>query len=429
MNYILQIIYEMRHQKMMTWVSISGTALSIFLVMAFFMADQVRTVEVAPESNRKSIYIGHNIHVKGDDWGDSSGAAHYDFIRQIYGDLESVETASYMTQWANNADINVKGGETFTVLPKWVDWNFWKIYDYRFIDGKPFDEADCKSGASKIVLTRSVARSLFGEENVAGREVLVDAMPYVVAGVVEDVSPLLNTTFANIYLVFTPEIGKAGSDRFFGNTQVALLPKAGVAYEQLKNEVKGRYATLGNELSKEGVELVYHEQPYDAEIISNGDYGSNTTPDVETPRRSRMFIYTILILLPAINLNSMTRSRLRHRVSEIGVRRAFGARRSSILCQMMGENMVITVIGGIIGLVLSVVFVLFASNLFFQYSGGMSVTSLDIVNAKPTFDMLFTWKSFFVALLLCFVLNILSATIPAWQASRVEPAVAIAKVK
>lgn len=429
MNYLRQIIYEMRHQKMMTWVSISGTALSMFLVMALFMANQLMTVEAAPETNRKSIYIGQNIHLTGGTWGDSSGAAHYETIKQIYGNLKSIETASYMSQWADNADINVKGGDTFTVLPKWVDWNFWKIYDFRFLDGKPFNEADCNSGAKKIVLTRSLARSLFGEENVSGREVLVDAMPYVVAGVVEDVSPLLNTTFANFYLVFTPEIGKNGNDKYFGNTQVALLLKDGVSFEELQNEVKSRYATVGNEVAKEGAELVYHEQPYNAEIISDGGYGSNNSPDVESSRRGRLVIYAILILLPAINLSSMTRSRLRHRVSEIGVRRAFGAKKSSILGQMMGENMIITFIGGVIGLLLSVLFVLFASNLFFQYSGGLSVTSLDIINAKPTFGMLFTWENFVVAFVLCLILNILSATVPAWQASRVEPAVAIAKVK
>ena len=41
MNYIKQIYFEMKHHKMMTWVSVSGTALAIFLVMIFVMSEQV----------------------------------------------------------------------------------------------------------------------------------------------------------------------------------------------------------------------------------------------------------------------------------------------------------------------------------------------------------------------------------------------------
>ncbi|MDE6772130.1 MAG: FtsX-like permease family protein, partial [Muribaculaceae bacterium] len=279
------------------------------------------------------------------------------------------------------------------------------------------------------VLSRSLARRIFGEYDVAGREVMVNMMPYTVVGVVEDVSPLLSTTYAGFYLVFTRDYGMSGNEKWFGNTQVALLLKDGVSPDRLRQEVKGRYATLGAQVAKEGAELIYHEQPYDAETVAEGGYGSNNTPDMKSKHVLSYFLYGIMILLPAINLSSMTRSRLRHRVSEIGVRRAFGARRISILVQMLGENFVITIIGGVIGLVLSVVFILLASNLFFLYSGSMSSSSLDVVNARPSFDMLFTWSNFFVALALCFILNLISATVPAWQASRVEPAVAIAKVK
>lgn len=428
--YFRQIYYEMRHQKMMTWVSISGTALSIFLVMVFFMTDQVKTVEVAPESRRQSIYIGQNMHLQGGSWGDSSGSLHYDTAKKLYDGLDGVELVSFMSQWADNADVNMKGEESINLAQKWVDDMFWKIYDFRFVDGKPFDQADVASGSNKVVITRSVARSIFGEDHVAGREVLINMMPHVVCGVVEDVNPLLNTTFSNIYRVFTKEIGASGNDNWFGNTQAALLPKAGVTYEQLKSEIKSRYATLSNMKDDlEGAEVIYHEQPYSAAEVAEGEYGSNNSPNLESKRRFSYFIYAVMILLPAINLSSMTRSRLRHRVSEIGVRRAFGARRLSIMGQMIGENLIISLMGGLIGLVLSIVFVLTASNLFFQYNGGLSVNSLDIVNARPTFEMLFTWKNFFVALVLCFILNLLSATVPAWQASRVTPAEAIAKVK
>ncbi len=53
-----QVFFEMKHQKMMTWVSVTGIALSIFLVMVFFMVDKFPTVEVAPEINRSRMLYG-----------------------------------------------------------------------------------------------------------------------------------------------------------------------------------------------------------------------------------------------------------------------------------------------------------------------------------------------------------------------------------
>ena len=58
MRYFNQIIFEMRHQKMMMWISIGGTALSIFLVMAFYMSNHVTTAPVAPELDRARIVSG-----------------------------------------------------------------------------------------------------------------------------------------------------------------------------------------------------------------------------------------------------------------------------------------------------------------------------------------------------------------------------------
>lgn len=428
MEYFKQIWYEMRHQKLMTWVSISGTALSIFLVMATFMTENAKTVAMAPESNRDCIYIGQNMHVKSTDNSDYDGSARlsYEYAKRIYGDLDGVERISYMSESSYNCDVNVKGEEMLTALKQSVDDEFWKIYDFTFVDGRPFDKAEYQATAKKAILTQSLARKLYGEDKVAGREVIIDCMPYDVVGVVEDVNPLFQTTFADFYTIYNNGANK-NDDPWFGDAKAVLLVKEGVTQEELKHQVESRYAALKNEMAKENREPKYHGQPYNTAEISLGGYGSNNGPDLEGHNRMNYLVYTILILLPAINLSSMTRSRLRHRVTEIGVRRAFGAKKSNIIGQLFGENLIITLAGGFIGLVLSIVFVWLASSLFFNMSGQLDPSSLAIVNAQPSLAMLFTWKNFLIALGFCFILNVLSATVPAWKASKVEPAVAIAK--
>ncbi len=418
----------MRHQRMMTWVSISGTALSIFLVMAFFMVDQAKTVEMAPEINRARIYIGENKHFK-DIVGTNDGSAplSYEYAQRLYGNLDGVENISFINAWSDNCDVSAKGGDMMSAYGASVDDEFWKIYDFTFLDGRPFDKAEYDAHSSKAIVTRSLARRIFGEDKVAGRELVIDMMPYDIVGVVEDVNPLFKTSFANFYTIFDKgQSVKNSMGAQFGNTKAIILAKDGVSKEFLQKQVKSRYATLNSELNKENQEALYHDQPYST-IETMMNYGSNNSPDTKTHDRLNYLIYTVLLLLPAINLSSMTRSRLRHRVSEIGVRRAFGAKKKDIVGQMFGENLLITFAGGIIGLAFSFLFVWLGSNLFFDMSGTLDTSALDLINAQPTLAMLFTWKNFFMALAACFILNVLSATVPAWKASRVEPAIAIAK--
>lgn len=422
-----QILYEMKHQKMMTWVSVSGTALAIFLVMSLYICTNARSVERAPETHMHRIVVGHNFEARSPDSGGASSISQ-GLARRLYDGLDGVERVSYMRQWLSHGDFSDGTGETLTVPYRAVDGNFWKIYDFNFIDGRPFDQTETEDGAKVTVITRSLARAVFGEEKVAGRDIMMDMLPYRVVGVVEDTSPLLSTTYAEAYMI-QPVGHDYGVDAWAGDNQAVILMKPGVTDDYIRSQVEARYRQVDAEFGKEGWSVTYHGQPYTMDVVLEGGYGSNNTPDPDAGARTRLFIYAAMILLPAINLSSMTRSRLRHRISEIGVRRAFGARRSSILGQMLGENLVITLAGGILGLALSVLFVLFLSKYFFMFGDSEVSTTLAGKDVAPDLFVLLTWQNFLLALGLCFVLNILSATVPAWMASRVNPAEAIKKVK
>ena len=86
----------------------------------------------------------------------------------------------------------------------------------------------------------------------------------------------------------------------------------------------------------------------------------NPFDDPDTSRLVLIYIVviTILLLVPAINLSGITLSRMRRRMQEIGVRRAFGATRGELLRQVLAENLVVTLMGGVLGLILSYIAVL-----------------------------------------------------------------------
>ena len=123
----------------------------------------------------------------------------------------------------------------------------------------------------------------------------------------------------------------------------------------------------------------------------------------------------------------MTSSRLKVRESEIGVRRAFGASKGSIIRQLLGENLIITLTGGFIGLVCSILFSFLLSGIFMDLGLEYESVLVDSGNLRPDLLMLFSWEGFLMALLFCFVLNLVSAFMPVWRASRVNPATAISR--
>jgi putative ABC transport system permease protein len=127
-----------------------------------------------------------------------------------------------------------------------------------------------------------------------------------------------------------------------------------------------------------------------------------------------MVIFVILLIVPAINLSSMTQSRLRQRVAEIGVRRAFGSTRTELMGQILAENLVVTLLAGALGLLLSVAFAYLGNSLFFAQEFSRTLNPPMVDAAILLHASTFGW-----ALLFCFVLNLLSSGFPAWKASRI----------
>ena len=434
MNYIRQLFYDMRHQKMMTWVSIGGTAVSIFLVLVFFMYNSLPTVEVAPETHRQRIYGAMKLYVEltgeGKEGWNASGGLSYDAAQKLYGDLDGVEAISYVSSGSGSINVIVDGKPPVSSIAIGVDGNFWKIYNFNFITGRPFTEEEClNTTRPPIVLSEKMARHLFGIIDVVDREVNIGGRPYVVVGVVEGVNPILRNTWADVYMPLGEEWRKGWDGEpayvFLGSLKVLLLYAEGTDPENIKAQVRSRYATLNSELEKLGGKTQYDNSPYDAETMGKNSWSKS--PTVTNIAAKRWLVYALLLLLPAINLSSMMRGRLQHRISEIGVRRAYGARRRDIVGQLLGENFVVTIVGGCIGLILSYVFMLFFSSAFFSMVDRWS--SLAAKMATPTFSMLFSWQAFAIALGACFVLNVLTASVPAWRASSLQPALAISKNK
>ena len=417
LNIFKQAIAQMRTQPLVSTITVAGTALAILLIMIVVMLQEVEVEPFAPESNRDCFLHVQYMSITNETWGEgdsSNGPMSWATAKECFKTLTTpeavtiynVDVAMYPLQLPNQPSVSADVRET--------DDTYFQVFDFSFIDGKPYDKAAFDAGLPVAVLSESIAKALFGSTEVTGREFLLSHAPYRVAGVVKDVSTLASQAYGQVWIPFTSTASTEFTwcDGHMGSFSVTILARDRDDFDKIREEVERLRVAYNQVLGEQGWKLIYRNRPYDQEKFKSGT-SANMEPDVEATRRNRFMVYLILLIVPAINLSSMTQSRLRQRISEIGVRRSFGATRTGIVSQLIVENMIVTLIAGAIGFVLSITFAfLFREALFTaDYASTLNPPQVDM-------SILMHPSTFLMALMFCFILNLLSSGLPAWRASR-----------
>lgn len=415
-QYFTQAWAQLRQQPMISTVTITGTALAIFLIMLVVMVQQVQVVPFAPESNRDRFLHVKWMSIANKEWGDgtSNGPMSVRTAQECFQSLKTPEAVSIYACQTESTPVGLPGQPSTGVDMLQTDDAFWRIFDFSFTAGKPYDKATFDSGIPVAVITESVSRHLFGTTESVGREFLLNHAPYRVCGVVKDVSTLATTAYGQVWIPFTSTNFKndTWSDHM-GMASCIILARHRSDFPAIREEAERRQREYNTLIGEQGYELIYRNRPYDQEknaLVT----GANVEPDVNAARRQRLIIFLILLIVPAINLSSMTQSRLRQRVSEVGLRRAFGSTRMEIMGQIVAENLVLTFFAGVLGLLLSVAFAYLGESMLFAEGFSKTVNAPLIDSSILLHVSTFGWALFF-----CFVLNLLSSGIPAWKASRV----------
>ena len=292
-----------------------------------------------------------------------------------------------------------------------TDEGFWKIFDFEFLAGKPFLRSDVESNIKKAVISRRLALRIFGlaDESVIGQTILVARRPYVVGGIVEDVSPLANRAYAQIWIPYAQSdvdrlINEETLEGLIGSYRVLILARSSGDFNKIK--------TGTSDLTPVSEQIDLMKQP-DTQMESRLRLWSNVVPDVPRMLGQYALVLIVLLLVPAMNLSGLTASRMQKRMGELGVRKAFGANRGTLIRQVLAENLAVTLLGGVLGLLFSYVAVFLLKDWLL---GSFELASL---NSGLTLSagMLIRPAIFFFAFLFCLLLNLLSAAIPAWNAS------------
>ena len=414
----------MKQQRLFTGIYIAGTALSVTMIMITFAVLYIKFAPLYPEENRERTLHIRNITAitNHQEDGEQKNTHHCspklaELIKDEckYLDNLSCYATSNRMKLSATADKSSKRIKEYAV---YTDEQFWKVHTYRFVDGHPFGEQDTRSNNRVAVISRSTAMELFATHKVAGKQIFVDGEELTIVGVIKEAPSAVATTNA-IYIPLGLNSDKPWFDytrkELSGMYHIVATAKKASEKELLKKEIEEKIAryNAGSATCKYEIAdhiLTHVESVYDHEIYGNDAY-RNFIKEI-------VLIIAAFLLIPALCLSIMIFSRMENRMVEMGVRKAYGATTGSIIFQVLSENMLLTLIGGILGFAISATLLFTASRwmLFLFDSGEVLSSSIwDMDNWGEQivdFSMIFNPTLFAATLIVCMFINIVSALLP-----------------
>ena len=406
----------MREEKLYSAMYICGTALAIAFTMLIAEVYYIKVADIAPEVNRSKTYYLEYLIQKNES---NATIIYWDNFRDLFQKMQTPECmTAVMNYWTSRSDyIKLSDGRHERAVKLIVtEPGFFRFFQFRFTEGAPFTQDDFGSGRRNVVITEEIREVLFGKEGKAvGSTLTYNYQEYRICGVVETPSVLTEACVADIYM-------PAAAD--------GLLRNGGVGYEYQSYRVffsvpSAKREAFMQELKE--VEARYNsmhpDQPVDMTNMLMSHYAGvwwNLGFLFSAGGNSLIWYVAsgilLLLIVPAINLSGMVASRMERRLPEIAIRKAFGAKRRTLLWQVVAENLMLTLIGGFVGLCLAWTALYgWRDWLFYTFSNNANLYGVVPILKG---EMFFGPVIFLIALLVCTLLNVLAATLPAWLSLR-----------
>ena len=278
------------------------------------------------------------------------------------------------------------------------------IANLSVVSGRFFDERETEAGAGVVVLGEAATASLFGTEDPIGEYIKVNEQWFQVIGVA---GPQLT--------VQTDVAGLPAQDR---NNLIYVPLYAAIfrledGQSQYKDEIDGIYVQLrssdeipaGAALLR-GLLNVSHGEAGDFTIVSPAELLA------EQRRTQRIFemvmvaIASISLLVGGIGIMNIMLASVMERTREIGVRRAIGAKRRDVIRQFLIETTIISLAGGVLGVVVGV---------------GLS----QLIGYFAGWSTIVTTTSIFLAFFVSVAIGLVFGLYPAVRAANLDPVKAL----
>ena len=280
--------------------------------------------------------------------GDSSGGLVYDDAFAIADEVNGV-TAVAVEQGSSDtvkADgITLEGVSILGTTP-----DFPSVRDMTIETGRYFNETDLDRSQKVAVLGASLAEELFGETPPIGQSVTVGNTRFTVIGVFEERGMVGNTDFdSRIYLPITVVFQK------FTPSMMARVmgDRVRLIYVEVDDQVPIEDIILQTELLLAKRHDVTLEEP-DFVITTQQDIIQTQEATTEAFRNLLAWVAAVSLIVGGIGIMNIMMVSVTERTREIGIRQSVGASPNDIRSQFLTEALLLSLIGGLIGVVVGI---------------------------------------------------------------------------
>ncbi|MBR5394353.1 MAG: ABC transporter permease [Bacteroidaceae bacterium] len=430
-----QALAMMREEKLFSAIHITGTAMAIAFTMVMAVVYYIKLAPIYPEVNRPRTIYFEGIRIEAENHGmgmtSFSGKAFEDWFQKS----KNIEYCSPTLLAAGTGKLlgrsracAVRGKDDFLeVTPNEVSADYFKIYEYDFLEGRPFTSKEVEGREEVCVISDAFAERYFGKgKKAVGRMVEIENRGDVrVVGMVRSASQLTPDSYADI---ITPYSLISFDAEYQGMYSIVATVRDNEQLQALKQELDELAARLQQSHPEKLPHFGFGEG-VKSKMVLTRNLETHPMHVLQTENRAGVFgelsvwelvrhyagILFVLLFVPALNLCGIVAGRMERRSAEMAVRKTFGARRSTLLNQVVIENLVQTTIGGLIGLALAwtAIYALRREilGMFFDNS---TLATAPIVEG----EMLFAPTLFVGAFAAIILLNMLATVVPAWWSLR-----------
>ena len=305
---------------------------------------------------------------------------------------EQVASVVAASPTANLVDrISIGGGKQSDILVLGVDPEYTQVRNLKLLAGRFFDAED-SSGHNKVgVITEKLAQKLYGSSAAAIGQIikLSGGLPFTVVGVFKESVD----TFGQSEIQEDTMLIPYTVSRFFTPTNAVYEIYFSVATPQ---DVVPATAAIKHTLqSRHRSESVYNVQNLTQLLTVAGKIADALTLIL-------MLVAFVTLLVSGIGIMNIMLATVTSRIREIGIRKAVGATNREIRFQFLAEAIVISITGGIVGIV---------TGLAIPYS----------VRLFTDFRLPISGLSAIIAIVVSTIVGMIFGTVPATRASQLDP--------
>ena len=378
--------------KMRSFLTMLGIIIGIASIIAIVSTlkgtnEQIKEDLIGAGNNTVSITLNYGDSAYDQEYGMGDGTAApllSDEQKEEVRKLDHIEDATffYSRSYASNVyyqNTSFQGGSIYG-----IDMNYLETRGYMVRSGRGFIQKDFSEMRKVVLVDDNAAENLFAGENPVGKTIEIGAEPFTVVCVVQQSDEYLPTIKSideyNEYyqtIMGTVMIPESCWPTVF---QFDEPQNAVIRADSTDNMSSAGSAAA--EVMNQGIDMNSSKFKYKADDVMQ--QVRNMQKLSESTNTQLIWIASISLLVGGIGVMNIMLVSVTERTSEIGLKKAIGARKKVILYQFLTEAAMLTSIGGVIGVIVGIVL----SKVVSRISGAPTAISIPAIIGSVVFSML-----------------------------------------